>query len=189
MCAAHARDREAFARAATPSLEIAPAAPVGIGHDGLAADLVEGDVLGRVARRRSAIGIAAKTRSGIARRPLQHLHAAHRAADDAEQALDAEAVEQHRLGAHHVADGDDREIERRRAGRSPGLVEAGPVVPMQPPMTLAQMTKKRSVSIGLPGPDHRVPPAGLAGDRMDVRHVLVAGQRVADQHRVRALPR
>ena len=55
---------------------------------------------------------------------------------------------------------------------------------MQPPMTLQQMTKKRSVSIGLPGPDHRLPPAGLAGDRVDVRDVLVAGQRMADQHRV-----
>ena len=44
-------------------LEIAAAAPVGIGHHGLAADLVEGDVLGRMARG-AAIGMAAKTRSG-----------------------------------------------------------------------------------------------------------------------------
>ena len=29
---------------------------------------------------------------------------------------------------------------------------AGPVEPMQPPSTLGQMTKKRSVSMGLPGP-------------------------------------
>ena len=33
-----------------------------------------------------------------------------------------------------------------------GLIELGPVDPMQPPMTLAQITKKRLVSIGLPGP-------------------------------------
>ena len=33
-----------------------------------------------------------------------------------------------------------------------GLVEAGPVEPMQLPITLGQITKKRSVSIGLPGP-------------------------------------
>ena len=33
-----------------------------------------------------------------------------------------------------------------------GLMLAGPVEPMQPPSTLGQMTKKRLVSIGLPGP-------------------------------------
>ena len=33
-----------------------------------------------------------------------------------------------------------------------GLMLAGPVEPMQPPRMLAQMTKKRLVSIGLPGP-------------------------------------
>ena len=36
----------------------------------------------------------------------------------------------------------------------------------------------------LAGADHGLPPAGLAGDRMDVGDMLVAGQRVADQHRV-----
>ena len=38
-----------------------------------------------------------------------------------------------------------------RAVRSSRLL-SGPVLPMQPPSTLGQMTKKRSVSIGLPGP-------------------------------------
>ena len=33
-----------------------------------------------------------------------------------------------------------------------GLVEAGPVVPMQAPTTFGQMTKYRLVSIGRPGP-------------------------------------
>ena len=33
-----------------------------------------------------------------------------------------------------------------------GLMLAGPVEPMQPPSTLGQTTKKRSVSMGLPGP-------------------------------------
>ena len=70
---------------------------------------------------------------------------------DAEQALDAEPVEQHRLRAHHVADGDDGKSSAKGLPVA-GLVEAGPVVPMQPPSTLEQMTKKRSVSIGLPGP-------------------------------------
>ena len=42
-----------------------------------------------------------------------------------------------------------------------GSISAGPVVPMQPPMTLAQITKKRSVSIGLPGPTIMVHQPGL----------------------------
>jgi len=33
-----------------------------------------------------------------------------------------------------------------------GLIEAGPVEPMQPPTTFGEMTKYRSVSIGRPGP-------------------------------------
>ena len=33
-----------------------------------------------------------------------------------------------------------------------GLIDAGPVVPRQPPSTLAQITKYRSVSNALPGP-------------------------------------
>ena len=33
-----------------------------------------------------------------------------------------------------------------------GFVEDGPVVPWQPPSRFGQMTKKRSVSTGLPGP-------------------------------------
>ena len=36
----------------------------------------------------------------------------------------------------------------------------------------------------LAGADHQLPPAGLAGDRIDVGDMLVAGQRMADQHGV-----
>ena len=106
-------------------VQIAAAAPVRIGHHRLPADLVEGDVLGRMAggrrdrqRREDPLGIA--------RRPLQHLHAAHRAADDREQRVDAEMVDQPRLGAHHVADGDHRQIEPLGlAGRRVGRGRAG----------------------------------------------------------------
>jgi hypothetical protein len=48
------------------------------------------------------------------------------------------------------------------------------MLPMQPPGTLS-------------GPDHHVPPAGLAGDRMVAGEVLVASERVAHQDRVAAL--
>ena len=134
----HARDREALSRALA-ELGIFSAAPVGVGHHRLPADFVEGDVLRRMPR-------GAGDRHGgedalrKARRPLQHLHAAHRAAEHAEQRVDAEPVDQHRLRAHHVADGDDGKVE---AVGLPvfGSIEAGPVVPMQPPSTLAQMTK------------------------------------------------
>jgi len=56
---------------------------------------------------------------------------------------------------------------------------------MQPPSTLAQITKKRSVSMGLP--DQGLPPAGLARHGVDVGDMLVAGERVADEDRVGAL--
>ncbi len=59
---AHARDREPAPRIGALG-EIAPAAPFRIGHHGLAADLVEGDVLRRMPRR-AAIGSAENTRSG-----------------------------------------------------------------------------------------------------------------------------
>ena len=69
----------------------------------------------------------------IVGRPLQHLHAAHRAADHREQLLDAQRVEQHGLGADHVADGDHRELQavglaggrigRRRAGGAAAAAE------------------------------------------------------------------
>ena len=36
-----------------------------------------------------------------------------------------------------------------------GLIEAGPVEPMQPPITFEQMMKCRAGSRGLPGPTRR----------------------------------
>ena len=68
-----------------------------------------------------------------------------------------------------------------------GLIDAGPVVPMQPPSTFDEMTKKRSVSNGRPGPTMVCHQPGSAGHRMEVRDMLVAGQGMADEKRVRAL--
>ena len=64
------------------------------------------------------------------------------------------------------------------------LIEDGPLEPMQLPITFGQMTKYRSVSIGRPGPTMVSHQPGFFGDRMHARRVLVAGERVADQHRV-----
>ena len=58
----HARHAEPLARPRA-LLDIAPAAPIGIGHDGLPAHLVKGDVLSRMLAA-VAIGKAQKTRSG-----------------------------------------------------------------------------------------------------------------------------
>ena len=105
----HPRHAEAAMRMGA-LLEIAAMVPVRIGHHGLPAELVERDVLRRMPR---AAGDRQRREHalGIGRGPLQRLHAAHRAADHAEQRLDAEAIDQHGLRAHHVGNGDDRKIQ------------------------------------------------------------------------------
>ena len=146
---------------------------------------MEGDVLRRVPRRAGnrQRGVHAL---GIGRGPLQHLHAAHRAADHREQRVDAEPVDQHRLRAHHVGDGDDGEIQAPHlAGRGidrgrPGRAHAAADHVGADDEVVLRI--KRSA-----GTDQRLPPAGLAGDGMHVGDVLVAGQRMADQHRVGAI--
>ena len=55
---------------------------------------------------------------------------------------------------------------------------------MQPPSTLTQMTKKRSVSNGRPGPTMVSHQPGWPVTGCEVRHMLVAGQRMADEERV-----
>jgi hypothetical protein len=74
-----------------------------------------------------AMGMAACTLR-MMRRPFQHLHPAHRAARHAEQLVDAQVVDQLDLRAHHVADGDDREVQA--VGFARGRVDGqGPVEP------------------------------------------------------------
>ena len=121
----------------------------------------------------------------IGGRPLQHLHAAHRAAGDAEQRLDAEPVDQHRLRAHHVGNGDERKVE------APDLsgLRVGRERPARAHAAADDVRADHEVAIGIDrqaGTDHRVPPAALAGDGMRVGDMLVARQRVADQDGVRA---
>ena len=68
-----------------------------------------------------------------------------------------------------------------------GLIEAGPVEPMQPPITL-RADDEVAVGVERPaGTDHGFPPAGLAGDRMHIVDMLIAGQRMADQDGVGAI--
>ena len=48
---------------------------------------------------------------GVAYRPIEALHAAHAAARDGKQFVDAEMLDELLLNVDHVADGDHRELE------------------------------------------------------------------------------
>ena len=113
----HARHGQAVARL-DAEIEVAALRPVGIGHHGLPADLVEGDVL-RGVPGRGGDRHGREHAVAVARGPFQHLHAAHRAADHAEQLLDAEVIDQRHLRVDHVADGDDGKVD------APGLAGVG----------------------------------------------------------------
>ena len=102
--------------------------------------------------RRTAIDDRVRHAVGERDRPLEHAHAAHRPADDRGPPVDAEPVGERGLDHDLVADRDDREARAVRRARRPGRSTPGPVVPWQPPSTLGHTTKKRSVSIGAPGP-------------------------------------
>ena len=122
----------------------------------------------------------------VSRGPLQRLHAAHRTADDAEQRLDAEPIDQHGLRAHHVGNGDDGEIE-------PPQLSGGGVDRCRPGRAHAaadHVGADDEVAVGVERParpDHGLPPALLARDRVHIVDMLIAGQRMADQDGVGAI--
>ena len=132
-----------------------------------------------------AMGIARDDAVGIERRPLQHLHPAHRAAGDAEQLLDAERVEQHRLGAHHVAHGDEREVEPvGLAGRGIDLGR-----PARAHAAAEDIGADDEEAVGvdrLAGADHHGHQPGLPVTGLSPMTNWSPRQRVADQDRVRA---
>ena len=179
----HARHRQPLFRALA-MLEIFAAMPVRVGHHGLPADLVEGDVLRGMAR---AGGDRQRREHAlrIARRPFQHLHAAHRAAEHAEQFFDAEMVDQHQLCPHHVADGDDRQVEP--VGLAGGGIGRGRAGRAQAAADDVGADDEEAVGVDdLAGADQHFPPARLAGHRIGAGDMLVAGQRMADEDGVGA---
>ena len=115
------------------------------------------------------------------RRPLQHLHAAHRAAKHAKQRLNAQMVNQQILCAHHIGNGDDRKIQPIRAAAIRFVaLRAGRAA------TSAQyIGANDEIFIGIDNtarPDHLRPPALFIGQRIIPRRMLVAGQRMANEN-------
>ena len=160
--------------------------PVGIGHDRLAADFLEGDVLRRHGRGAGNAQHPGR-KIGPVGRQAQALHCAHRAADDRIEFLDPQRAQQRDLRAHHVAHGDHRKAHRPglaigRGRTRPGRAHAA-----------AQDIGADHVETGgidrLARPHHAVPPAGLAGDRVGAGNMLVAAGCVADEDGVVALRR
>jgi hypothetical protein len=174
----HPGDGQALLRPG-PMQGVVAAPPVGVSHDRLAADLVEGDVLGAVPGG-GGDADSAEQPLGIGGRPLQHLHPAHGAADHGLKGLDAHGLDQHGLGADHVGDGDDRE------GKAPGLagrrVEAGRAGAAHAAADDVGADDEVTRRIQRPaGADQPCPPARLAGDRVFPGHVLIQRQGVTDE--------
>ena len=177
----HARDGQAHAGAA--ALGVIAVVPGRVLHDRLAADLVEGDRL-RAFARGGGHRDQAPHEGRELDAPLQHLHAAHGAADDGVKRRQAEVVEQQLLRAHHVADRDEREGEAERAaGR--GVDRRRPGRALAPAEHVGAEHVEAARVDRLAGADEVVPPAGLGvGERVHAGAMVVAAQRVADEDRV-----
>ena len=123
---------------------------------------------------------------GKSRGPLQDLHPAHRAARHAKQTFNAQTVQQAGLRAHHVADGDDRKINRPRILGCG--IQAGRTRRAHATAQHIGANDKEAVRIKrFSRPHHAGPPTGLAGHRIDIGDMLVARQSVAYQNRIAAI--
>ncbi len=147
---------------------------------------MKGDILRRMIGRRRHRH-RGKHRLRIQGGPGQCLHAAHRPADHREQPRNSQMVHQPLLRPHHVLNG------HRRKFRPPGLER--PLImrgsrPGRAHAAAQHIGADHEIPVRihrLARPHHRLPPARLARQRMHLCHILVAGQRMADQHRIAAL--
>ena len=106
----HARQTDTSQRC-SPAAVVVATLPIRIGHDRVPRDGVPGHALAaQTSRARDRDG--GTNHSGIGDRPFEGLHPAQRTAGDGQQRIDTQRVEESLFGAHHVADGDHREVER-----------------------------------------------------------------------------
>ena len=147
--------------------------PLGVGEDGLTLHLGKRDRPRRVHRWRGQHRDRLDE-VGIQQRPLEGLHAAHRATDDEPESTDAERLEQRALHVDHVADGHGGRFRLRPEDGVPlGAARPGGAVAAS-----ERVAADDEVPGGVErtlGPNQRAPPVG---------HVRRTGQRVADEHRV-----
>ena len=203
----HVADHPGHAHAGVgglPGAVVVPALPRRVALDRLAGDRVPGQAL-RVQRVRAGDGHDRVDLVGVEHGPLEGLHPAERPAGHRGEPVDAEHVEERPLGAHHVGDGDHREVRAvRRPGRRVRRRRAG-----GPAAAAEQVGGDHEVVVGvegLAGADHPVPPAQPLGGRAvaflgpepvagalvgrprrDAGRVRVPAERVADQDHVVAL--
>ncbi len=143
-----------------------PPRPKPAGHDRLAPDLMEGDVWVCYVRRGRGNDDRRLTRPSSVGQ-ASALHVAHRTADHGGEAFDAEMIEQHELGAHHVGAMvmTGKRIALRCAGRgidarrARGAHAAGEHIGANNEVTLGVDR--------LAGADRAVHQAGFGCDRMD----------------------
>ena len=123
---------------------------------------------------------------GMRHRPVERLHAAHRAADDGRQYADAEMIEQPRLGIDHVANGDHRKRHAEALARR--RIDAGRAGRAAAPTQHIATDDEMPVGVDRQAPpDQPRPPAGLAGARIMAGDILVHRQRMTNEDGVAAL--
>ena len=178
----HARDAQASLGYHAVAVEV-PAVEVRIGHDGAARHFVEGDVLGREVRGAGHHhGVAHAP--GVLQRPAQRLHAAEAAAHHGGELLDAQAVQEPRLGIHPVLHRDHGEIGAiDLACVGVGVHGAGGA---EARAQIVDADDEEAVGVHrLARPDHVVPPAlAFRLAFVDARDVVGGIERVAHEHGV-----
>ena len=155
--------------------------------DGSAPHFVKGDIL-RGMMRRSRNGGGGIDRFRIGRGPFQHLHAAHGTANHGKPAADPKLFHQALLRAHHVADRHRRKIRAPRPAKpAPSGIRHFTARPGGAHAAAQHIGADQKIAIRIQRPagaDDILPPAGLAGDRVSFGDILIARQRMADQHRI-----
>ncbi|MND96323.1 hypothetical protein D3C80_886090 [compost metagenome] len=154
-----------------------------VGENGLAGHFIEGNVLRRKLGCRGDIqAVTHAIRVGDG--PLQCLHAAQAATDDSSPLADSQAVGQARLAVYPVFHGQYREVGA--IGLAGDGIEAAGAGTAVATAEVVQADHEEAIGIdGLAWANAAVPPARLAVvGAVVARRMMVAGQRMADQHGV-----